>query len=80
MYFQLEMDHYSNEANKNKYTDFQLKASIKNNLKITLYRALYLQQQLVTLCCLDLKVLCCLDLLLLESKFFKCKLYFLSNA
>ena len=32
MYFQLEVD--SNEANKNKYTNFQLKASIKNNLKI----------------------------------------------
>ena len=34
MYFQLEIDYYSNEANKNKYTNFQLKASIKNNLKI----------------------------------------------
>ena len=34
MYFQLEVDYYSNEANKNKYTNFQLKASIKNNLKI----------------------------------------------
>ena len=33
MYFQLEVDYYSN-ANKNKYTNFQLKASIKNNLKI----------------------------------------------
>ena len=29
MYFQLEIDYYSNEANKNKYTNFQLKASIK---------------------------------------------------
>ena len=28
MYFQLELDYYSN-ANKNKYTNFQLKASIK---------------------------------------------------
>ena len=35
MYFQLEVDYYSNEANKNKYTNFQLKTSIKNNLKIT---------------------------------------------
>ena len=26
MYFQLEVDYYSNEANKNKYTNFQLKA------------------------------------------------------
>ena len=33
MYFQLEVDYYSNEANKNKYTNFQLIASIKNNLK-----------------------------------------------
>ena len=41
-----------------------------------LYRALYLQRELVILCCLDLKVLCCLDLLLLESIFFKCKLCF----
>ena len=24
MYFQLEVDYYSNEANKNKYTNFQL--------------------------------------------------------
>ena len=30
MYFQLEIDYYSNEANKN----FQLKTSIKNDLKI----------------------------------------------
>ena len=29
MYFQLEVEYYSNEANKNKYTNFQLKASIK---------------------------------------------------
>ena len=34
MYFQPEVDYYSNEANKNRYTNFQLKASIKNNLKI----------------------------------------------
>ena len=34
MYFQLEVEHYSNEANKNKYANFQLIASIKNNLKI----------------------------------------------
>ena len=33
MYFQLDVDYYSN-ANKNKYANFQLKASIKNNLKI----------------------------------------------
>ena len=34
MYFLLEVDYYPNEANKNKYTNFQLKASTKNNLKI----------------------------------------------
>ena len=34
MYFQLEVDYYSNEANKNKYATFQLIASMKNNLKI----------------------------------------------
>ena len=34
MYFQLEVDYYSNEGNKNKYTNFQLKTLIKNNLKI----------------------------------------------
>ena len=33
MYFQLEVDYYS-DANKNKYTNCQLKASIKNNLEI----------------------------------------------
>ena len=34
MYFQLEVYYYSNEANKNKYKNFQLIASTKNNLKI----------------------------------------------
>ena len=34
MYFQLEVDYYSNEANKNKHTNFQLIASIKSNLNI----------------------------------------------
>ena len=34
MYFQLEVDYYSNKANKNKYTNFQLIAAIKNNLKM----------------------------------------------
>ena len=34
MYFQLEVDYYSNEANKSKYKNFQLIASTKNNLKI----------------------------------------------
>ena len=34
MYFQLEVDYYPNEANKNKYKNFQLIASTKNSLKI----------------------------------------------
>ena len=34
MYFQLEVDYYSNEANKNKYKNLQLTVSTKNNLKI----------------------------------------------
>ena len=59
MYFQLEVDYYSNEANKNKYKNVQLIASTKKQLKDS-YRLL---------CCLDFKVLCCLGLLLLESIF-----------
>ena len=34
MYFQLEVDNYSNEANENKYKNVQLIASTKNNLKV----------------------------------------------
>ena len=34
MYFQLEADYYSNEANKNIYKNVQLIASTKNDLKI----------------------------------------------
>ena len=34
MYFHLEVYFYSNEANKNKYKNFQLIASTKNKLKI----------------------------------------------
>ena len=34
MYFQLEVDCYSNEANKNKYKNIMLIASKKNNLQI----------------------------------------------
>ena len=33
MYFQLEVDYYSNYANKNKYTNFQLIVSIKKQPK-----------------------------------------------
>ena len=35
MCFHLEVDYYSNEANKNKSKNFQLIASTKSNLKIT---------------------------------------------
>ena len=34
MYFQLEVDYYSNKTNKNNYKNVQLIASTKNNLKI----------------------------------------------
>ena len=34
MQFQLEVDDYSNEANKNKFKNVQLIASTENNLKI----------------------------------------------
>ena len=34
MYFQQEVDQYSNEANKNKYKNFELIVSTKNNSKI----------------------------------------------
>ena len=34
MSFQLEIDYYSKEANKNKYKNFQLIASTKSNLKV----------------------------------------------
>ena len=34
MHFHLEVDYYSDEANKNKYTNFQLITSIKSNLKM----------------------------------------------
>ena len=33
MYFQLGVDYYPNEANKNKYTNFLLIASMKKKLK-----------------------------------------------
>ena len=34
MYFQLEVDYYSNKTNKYNYKNVQLIASTKNNLKI----------------------------------------------
>ena len=77
MYFQLEVDHYSNEANKNKYKNFQLIASTRNNLKIAdkqIVQGIVLATTTCHALLLDFKVLCCLGLLLLESIFFKCKL------
>ena len=50
MYFQLKVDYYSNEANKNKYKNVQLIASTKNNLKIATDctgHSLYLQQLVI---------------------------------
>ena len=69
MYFQLEVDCYSNEANKNKYKKVQLIASTKKQLKDS-YRLL---------CCLDFvdKVLCCLGLMLLESIFIELESIFI---
>ena len=71
MYFNLQVDYYSNEANKNKYKKRSVNSINKKQLNdcYRLYRALYLQRQLVILCCLDFKVLFCLGLLLLESIF-----------
>ena len=77
MYFQLEVDYYSNEANKNKYKNFQLIASTRNNLKIAeeqIVQGILIPTATWRTCCLDLEVLCCLDLLLLEFIFSKCKL------
>ena len=77
MYFQLEIDYYSNEANKNKYKNFQLIASTRNNLKIAdkqIVQGIVLATTTCHTLLLDFKVLCCLGLLLLESIFFKCKL------
>ena len=34
MYFQLEVNYYTNEANKNKYANLQLIASTKKQLKV----------------------------------------------
>ena len=56
MYFHLEVGHCSNEANNNKYKNFQLMASTKNSLKIAEEQnaqGIYLQQQLFIFYCLD---------------------------
>ena len=66
MYLQLEVNYYSNGANKNKYKNVQLIASTKNNLKIATNCT---ATTTCNTCCLDFKVLSCLDLILLESIF-----------
>ena len=70
MYFQLEVDYYSNEANKNKYKNVQLIASTKNNIKIaTDCKGIVLATTTGHTLLMDFKVLCWLGLLLLESIF-----------
>ena len=83
MYFQLVADYYSNEANKNKYINFQLKASIKNNLKIVedqIVQGPVLAMRTRHTLLLGLESTFCLDLLLIESIFFKCKLCFFEQG
>ena len=72
MYFQLEVDYCSNEANKNKYKNVQLIASTKNNIKIaTDCKGIVLATTTGHTLLMDFKVLCWLGLLLLESIFIK---------
>ena len=55
-YFQLEVDYYSSKINKNKYKNFQLKSSTKNNLKTAeedIAKVIYLHRQLFIPVCLD---------------------------
>ena len=56
MYFQLEVDYYSNEDNKNKYKNVQLIASTKNNLKIATY-------------CLVAWACCCLKVMFVSARY-----------
>ena len=72
MYFLLEVDYYSNEANKNKYTNFQLKASIKNTVKIA-------EDQIVQDIVLATRT-CHILLFGLTCIFFKCKLCFFEQG
>ena len=53
MYFHLEVDFCPNEANNNKYKNFQLIASTKNSLKIAKEQnaqGIYLQQLFIFYC------------------------------
>ena len=78
MYFQLEVEYYSNEANKNKYTNFQVIASTKNNLKQVAQDQIVQGIVLATTTCYTLlfrfESAFLLDLFLLEIIFFKRKL------
>ena len=70
MYFQLEVGYYSN-ANINKNKNFQLKASIKNNLKIV-------EDEIVQGTVFATRT--CHTLLLGLAIFFKCKLCFFEQG
>ena len=77
VYFQLEVDNYSKQANMNKHKNFQLIASSKNNLKIDeeqIVQSIVLATTTCHTLLLGLK-----STLLLETIFFKCKLCFLSK-
>ena len=77
MHFQLQIDYYSNEANKNKYKDVQLIASTKNNLKITTdcFVAWTSKYFVAWACCclkvylLNLKVYCCLKVMFVSARY-----------
>ena len=70
MYFQLEVDYYSNEANKNNYKNVELTASTKTTFdSYRLHWALHLQRPLVMLVAWTSKYLvvwawCCLKVYL----------------
>ena len=51
MYFQVEVDYYFNEANKNKYPNFQLIALTKNNFKLVEENQIVLGIVLATTTC-----------------------------
>ena len=75
MYFQLEVQYYSNESNKNKYTNFQLIASTKNRLaEDQIAQGIVLATTTCHNLLLGLESTLLLYLLSLESIFFKCKL------
>ena len=70
MHFQLEVDYYSNEGNKNKYKNVQLIHQQKIALwLLQIVLGIVLATTTCHTCSLDFKVLCCLGLVLLESIF-----------